>query len=65
MEQLLENKSEKIIADLKTNREKTFSKKESSQIIEKISDALIIAKRKIEQNQRKSRIEASKTTLTS
>ena len=65
MAQLLENKTDKIIADLKTNKEKTFTKKESSIIIEKISGALIIAKRKIEQNQKKSRIEAAKTALTS
>jgi hypothetical protein len=43
-------------ANLKTN-------KESSIIIEKISDTLIIAKRKIKQNQKKSRIEAAKTIL--
>ncbi|MDX8341759.1 hypothetical protein SLH46_21345 [Draconibacterium sp. IB214405] len=65
MEQLLENKSDKIIAGLRTNKEKTFTKKESYEIFERISDALIIEKRKIEQNQKKSRIEASKTTLTS
>lgn len=64
MEKLLISKSEKIIAGLKTDRENSFTKKESFEINKKISASLVAAKREIEQNQKKSKIEASKIILT-
>jgi len=64
MEKLLESKSEKIIANLKTDSSNSFTKTQSFEISEKISESLITAKRIIEQNQKKSRIEAAKIVLT-
>ena len=63
MEKLLVSKSEKIISNLKTDREKSFTKLESFEINDKISSSLINAKREIEQKKKKSRIEASKIIL--
>lgn len=64
MEKLLVSKSEKIIKNLKTDKERSFTKAESLEINKKISVSLVSAKREIEQNQKKSRIEASKIILT-
>ena len=63
MEKLLESKSEKIIAKL--NSDKSFTKAQTFEIVEKITKSLVIAKRNIEQNQKKSRIEADKIILNS
>jgi len=63
MEKLLVSKSEKIIANLKTDSENSFTKSRSNEIIERISTSLVTAKRTIDQNQKKSRIEASKVIL--
>jgi len=64
MEKLLVSKSEKIISNLKTDTEKSFTKLESFEISARITASLVKAKREIEQNQKKSRIEAAKIILT-
>ena len=64
MEKLLISKSEKIIAGLKTDKANSFTKQESFEINKKISASLVADKREIEQNQKKSKIEASKIILT-
>jgi len=63
MEKLLKSKSEKIIVNLKTDKEKSFTKLESFEIAKKISNSLVNSKREIEHNQKKARIEASKIIL--
>lgn len=63
MEKLLTNKSEGILAKLKTNSKLSIGELESKQISEEISTVLLKAKRTIDKNQKNSKLEASKLIL--